>query len=189
MIRRIVLAALAIALGGCATTDPGYRQAHRDGSYRGAYDGGYYAESSDGYGDYYYDRPQLIVNEYYGGYGYPYGGFGFGSPWQFGYGSRFGYDPWFRDPWFGYGWYRPWPRHHHHPPGRVGVAAAIGSNRRDVQAQAGPVSVNDTPRRIDHPYPVRDQQDSPRGRDFDGPSREPRHDARERQLPRNGPRR
>jgi len=125
MIRRIATIVLfALALGGCAT-DPAYRG---DGNYRGAYNDGYYSAPADGYGDYYYDRPQVVFDAGYYGYGGPYAGygFGFGSPWVFG----FGYDPWFRYPWYGYRyphhWRRPWPPH---------PAVAVDMDRRGIQTQ------------------------------------------------------
>ena len=117
MNRRLLIATLALALGACATNDTAYR--HGDGSYSGAYDGGYYAAAENGYGDYYYDRPQIAYDDYYGCGGF---GYGFGSP-GWGFGARFGYDPWFYGPcgynaWYGFGypwgWYQPWPRHRHH---------------------------------------------------------------------------
>ncbi len=133
MIRRIAMTALlALALVGCATYDSVNREAYRDGSYRGNYDGGYYSAPADGYGDYYYDRPEVVFSAYDAGYfGGPYAGFGFGSAW----GSGFGYDPWFYHPWYGYRypyyWHRPW---HHH-------AVSVGIDGRDVQRpmQAAPV--------------------------------------------------
>ena len=124
---RVLLAAgCALMLGACATSDTAYR--HGDGSYRGPYDGGYYAAAHNGYGDYYYDRPQIVYDEGYACNGF---GYGFGPPgWSFGAG--FGYDPWFGGSCFGsagygfgypYYWYRPWPRHHHHGPPDSGHAA------------------------------------------------------------------
>jgi hypothetical protein len=142
MKRRFLIASmLALALGACASNDSAYR--HGDGSYRGAYNDGYYAAAENGYGDYYYDRPQVVYDGYYG-YGCGALGYGFGAP-GWGFGARFGYDPGFYGPcgynaWYGFGypwgWYQPWPRHHHHdndhdaddPPGgwsgghRVGVS-------------------------------------------------------------------
>jgi hypothetical protein len=118
MIRRLAIASIcALALGGCATYDSGYRQGYADGNDRGSYNDGYYVAPENGYGDYYYDRPQVVADEYWD-YGYPYSGFGYGFgyfPGNFGFGfnSGFGYSPW-----YGYGypyyWYRPGPRHHHH---------------------------------------------------------------------------
>lgn len=144
MIRRLAIpAALALALGACATYDSGYSNRSgyysSDGYYRGsgyddgnydAYSGdGYYSPGSDGYGDYYYDRPQVIYNDsyssYYGGpyygngygygsYGFGYGlsyfphngfGIGFGSGYYGGY--PYGYSPWYP----GY-YYNGHHRHH-----------------------------------------------------------------------------
>lgn len=103
MIRPFVIASIvALALSACATSGSGYRQ---------GYNGGYYAAAGNGYGDYYYDRPQVVVDDYFG-YGYPYSGFGYGFnyfPGSFG----FGYYPW-HGYGYPYGWYQPWPRHHHH---------------------------------------------------------------------------
>jgi hypothetical protein len=115
MIRRIFLtAAFAFVLGGCATDS-----VYHDGSYGGHYDGGYYSAPADGYGDYYYDRPQVVVDGYPDYFYGPYAGYGFGyASWGF------GYNPWFYRPWWVYG-YHPWWgdhdhdgddwwRHHHH---------------------------------------------------------------------------
>jgi hypothetical protein len=121
MKRGFFVASLVLALAACATNNSAYR--HGDGSYRGAYNDGYYAAAENGYGDYYYDRPQIVYDDY-SGYGYGCGAFGysFGSP-GWGFGARLGYDPWFYGPcgynaWYGFGypwgWYQPWPRHHHH---------------------------------------------------------------------------
>jgi hypothetical protein len=108
MIHRLAIpTTIALLLGACAS-----------------YYSGYYAPGHAGYGDYYYDNPQIIVDEYCGGgpywggyydYGYPSYGFGYGLGYfpgdcfgsQFGYGPGFygGYYPW----WYG-GYYR---RHHH----------------------------------------------------------------------------
>lgn len=122
LLRSAIAAAWVLALGACASTGTtSYR--HADGDYQGAYDGAYYAPAHDGYGDYYYDRPQIVDD---GGYGCGAFGYGFGAPgWSFGMG--YGYDPWLDSPcgfgaWYGmgypWGWYRPWPRHRHHggPP-------------------------------------------------------------------------
>jgi len=130
MIRRIAMtAAFALALGGCATDS-----AHRDGSYGGNYDGGYYSAPSDGYGDYYYDRPEVVIDYGAGYFGGPYVGygFGFGPPWAFG----FGYNPWFYRPWWGDGdgdaddwhhrWHKPGPHHHADP---------VDLSRHNVQVQ------------------------------------------------------
>ena len=80
MICRIaILAAFALAASGCATYDDAYNQGYRTG-------GTYYA-AANGYGDYYYDRPEVVFNDYGpGGYG--------------GYGYGFGYDPWFYNQWY-----------------------------------------------------------------------------------------
>ena len=60
-----------LAGSGCATYQAGYA----DGSYTGAYDGGFYASARSGYGDYYYDRPQVVYEDYgsYSGFGFGYG--------------------------------------------------------------------------------------------------------------------
>jgi len=111
MIRRFaVTAAVALALGGCATNEAAYNQGYRDGSQTA---GGYHAASADGGGDYYYGQSEGVAYEfdgaYFGGACLDYG-FGFGPPGPFGCG--FGYAPWFFGPWFAYGWHGPW-RHHH----------------------------------------------------------------------------
>lgn len=103
MNRLALSVAFALMLGGCASYDSNYA-------------GGYYAPGHDGYGDYYYDNPQVIVDEYYapywgwGGY-FPYDGFGFqpgfGSGWYGGY--PYGY----YDPWSFYGWYDYRYQHRH----------------------------------------------------------------------------
>ena len=61
MIRRIsLLAAIAVALAGCATTNSvGYA----DGNYQGANNGGYYAAAQGGSGDYYFAPLQIVVNQ------------------------------------------------------------------------------------------------------------------------------
>lgn len=100
MTRILILLAAAFALAGCATYDSAYYG--RAPIYR---DGGYYYPQYDGYGDYYYGRPETIVREYgYGGW--PYYGHGYG---YYGGGYRYGYDPW---GWGGWGW----PYHRRHPP-------------------------------------------------------------------------
>ena len=152
--RLVIAAALAFALGACASNDTAYR--HGDGSYRGAYNDGYYAAAENGYGDYYYDRPQVVYDD---GYVCNGSGYGFGSP-GWGFGARFGYDPWFDGPcgysawsgsgYFGYPYYgyRPWPRHHHHdndhdaddpPGGGLGslVIHPFNASRNRVATHAG----------------------------------------------------
>jgi hypothetical protein len=120
MIRRIAIIA-TLALGGCASYQSAYDQGYRDGNYRGNYDGGYYAAAVDGSGDYYYDRPELVVNGYGGGYFYGSCadvGFGVAGPFGYGFGCGpgFGYDPWFFGAWYPYHhWHRPWPGHPHPP--------------------------------------------------------------------------
>ena len=130
MIRRLaILAALALMLGACATYNSGYAErGGRDGYYNSdAYSSGdgYYAAGHDGYGDYYYDNPQVVIDEHYGSYGggysdYGYSPFGFGYGWGYpynGFGLQFGFGP----GWYGgypYGYYAPWYgwgdyRHHH----------------------------------------------------------------------------
>ncbi len=169
-----VVFVLAVALNGCATYDSGYRSVHADGNYRGNYDGGYYAAASEGSGDYYYDRPEVEFNDFYGGYGYPYAGFGYGVgyfPGQFGFG--FGYSPWFYQPWYGYGY----PRHHwhrRHGESIYGGAAAVnmGENHQRWQMQPGARPANDYDR------PARDANRESRERNFDrasphGPHHQP----------------
>jgi hypothetical protein len=148
MIRRLAIASIcALALGSCASYDSGYRHGYADGNYRGSYNDGYYAAAENGYGDYYYDRPQVVMDEY-GSFGY---GFGY-SPgyYGFGFGSGFGYNPW-----YGYGypyyWYQPWPRHHHHdndhdaddpPPGGWSVGGHAGiAHAQAMTALGGPSGV------------------------------------------------
>jgi hypothetical protein len=135
MIRRLAIASIvALVLGGCATYDSGYRHGYGDGSYRGDYNDGYYAAAENGYGDYYYDRPQIVWNEPYG-YGYPWSGFGYG------FSLRYGYDPWYGYG-YPYGGYRPWPRHNHNdhdaddPPGGWSNNHHVGGVR--AQAVASP---------------------------------------------------
>lgn len=143
MIRRLAIpAALALALGACATYDSAYYdRGHNDGylgsyyssdgSYRGngyddgnygSYDGdGYYSPGADGYGDYYYDRPQVSYYDYGSAFGYGYGSYGFGygqsyfpNDWfglQFGSGYYGGYPYGFYNPWYP-GYY--YGNHHHH---------------------------------------------------------------------------
>jgi len=131
MIRRIVLiAAFALALGGCATYDTGYSQGYRDAAH-GAYSGGYYApppgQGQDNDPNYdpndYGGRPQVVANGYddgyfdgqYPGYGYAYV-YGEPGPWGYDFWPGFGYDPWFYGPWIGFGWYGgPWHGHHGPP--------------------------------------------------------------------------
>ncbi len=198
MIRRIVVAAFALALGGCAIYDSNYRPASADGSYRGNYDGGFYAAPAGGYGDYYYDRPEVVVNEFYGGYGYPYTGFGYGFgyfPGRFGFGV--GYDPWYYRPWYGYGdpygWHRRWPHHHAVPTNTRVTAVGVGQMHgvqmqsvaapgKDVGAAArGTDRIPRNPRRGDGD--VRYQRDPIRSvaptreRNFDGAPRAPRHES------------
>ncbi len=199
LMRRIVIAALfALALDGCATNDTGYRHSYADGSYRGRYDDGYYAASADGYGDYYYDRPQVVINDYssgfYGGYGY---GFGF-YPGRFGFGARFGYDPWLYNPWYGYGypygWYRPWPRHHQVVPLRGDAMATHAGDRQGVQLQSVRGSVNNSGRRVDDGSRTRDlrrgddgsyRRSPMHGRNFENEPRERNHESSGRQPPRD----
>jgi hypothetical protein len=102
MIHRLAItAALASILGACATTNPGY-----------------YAPGHDGYGDYYYDNPQVIVDEHYAPYWGGYYGFGYGLGYFPGdcFGFQYGYAPGFcggyYDPWW-YGGYYHYRRHHH----------------------------------------------------------------------------
>ena len=104
MIRRFAIpTTLALLLGACAS-----------------YDSGYYAPGHAGYGDYYYDNPQVIVDEHYPYWG-GYYGFGFFGPgYGLGYfpgdcfGFPYGYAPGFcdgfYDPWWYVGYYH---RHHH----------------------------------------------------------------------------
>jgi hypothetical protein len=126
MIRRLAIStALASMLGACATTHSGY-----------------YTPGHDGYGDYYYDNPQVIVDEHYapywdGPYWGGYYGFGYGLGYfpgdcfgfQYGYASGFcGY----YDPWLYGGYYR----HHHHGHGHDPHDNAFARNdgtRREVQ--------------------------------------------------------
>ena len=123
MIRRLAIpAAFALTLGACATYDSGYAdRAGRDGySSSDAYSSGdgYYAAGHDGYGDYYYDNPQLIVDQHYGS---SWGGYyNFGYP-SYGYDYGGGYFPYngFGPGWSGgypYGYYAPWYgyQHQHH---------------------------------------------------------------------------
>ena len=130
MIRRIALTtAFVLALGGCATYDSANHAAYRDGGYGGNYDGGYYSAPADGYGDYYYDRPEVVV-DYGAGFGGPYASYGFGfgyAPWGF------GYDPWFYRPWWGDGDGDADDWHHHRPGHRPGPnhhALPVGIDRR-----------------------------------------------------------
>lgn len=178
MIRRIGIAAIfLLALGGCASYDPG-AYGHRDGSYRGGYNDGYYAVAADGYGDYYYDRPEVVVNDfgtgYYGAgyYGYPYFGFGYGPR------SRFGYDPWFYNPWYGYGysqaWYRPWPHNHRRgndhdaddmPGGRLSTGMNPQQRFSAAPANESGVRMRDPERILREPRrELRDDQPRPRQR-------------------------
>ncbi len=123
MIRRLAIALIfALTLGGCASYDAGYRHGYADAHHRGAYNDGYDTTAEVGYGDASYGRP-LFMWDAYDGYGYPCSGFSYGFGYfpgrdGFGFDSRFGYDPWSCNPWYGYGypfgWYQPWPRHHHH---------------------------------------------------------------------------
>ncbi len=154
MIRRLAIASItALALGSCASYDSSYRHGYADGIDRGSYNDGYYAAVENGYGDYYYDRSQIVWNAY-GGYGYRCPGFGYGfgyfpGSYGYGFGSRYDCDPWNYSPWYGYGypwgWYRPWPRHHHHndndhdaddPPGGWSGGNRIGGVR--MQAVTAP---------------------------------------------------
>nr|AIW81407.1 hypothetical protein [uncultured bacterium TB350_p] len=110
MIRKILIAAAAVALlGGCAT---GY--GYSDGGYDayGDYYRGYGGGSSVGYGGYGYG------SGYYGGIGYynAYGG-------NYGYGGGYGYGyPWYSRPswyaWPGYGYHVDRPHRPHRPPGQ-----------------------------------------------------------------------
>jgi hypothetical protein len=148
--RTAALAVLAIALGGCATYGPGY---YADGTYAGPYNGGYYSAPAAGYGDYYYDYPQVSYQypDYYYG---PYGGFGYGySPWW-----GFGYNPWFfgacrgdcdgdRDDW--------WHHHHHHWTGQEAWQHAV-STGHDQHAGMAPRGSSDRhvqPRWMHRPTP------------------------------------
>jgi len=99
----IFICTSALLLAGCATTD----------GTRGAYDDGHYVAAHDGFGDYYYDQPQIVASydPWYHGYGFGWYGAGYG-PWGFG-----GWGPWF----YGPPWY--W-HHHHHSWYATGVAAA-----------------------------------------------------------------
>ena len=108
-------AALTLVLAGCATVPSGYS----DGAYTGSYNGGYYAAAHDGQGDYYYDRPEVVYDDYSGfspGFGFGYAAFGWG----------WGFDPWFYRPWWGH---RRWcdrdhdHDHDHHGPWPHAVAA------------------------------------------------------------------
>lgn len=105
-LRPIVLAALALLLAGCATYDGGYyreRHVYRDGSYYERYD--------DGYGDYYYGRPDYGPRtSIWLGYGDPYW-FGGYSYW---YGPGWGYYRYPYPSWrYGHSWpyYPRWPSH------------------------------------------------------------------------------
>ncbi len=122
---RIVAIALGAALlAGCATTET-----HGGGQAANAAGDGYYVAAHDGYGDYWYNDPQVMANYGQWGFGYGYGWYGPGfSPWGF------GYSPWFYGPpW----WY--WHHHHHHD-GHVAdvVAAAPGFHRNAAQQHDRP---------------------------------------------------
>ncbi len=127
------LIALSLAVTGCATTAPA---GYADGSYAGPYDGGYYAAAHNGYGDYYYDRPEVVYDDYgfYPGFGF---GFGYGyGPWGF------GYNPWYYrpgwGPWWGWG---GWHHHHHHWDGHAWphvAHAGAAPQRMPVQARSAP---------------------------------------------------
>ena len=126
MIRRLAIStALASMLGACASTNSGY-----------------YTPSHDGYGDYYYDNPQVIVDEhvapywdspYWGGYY----GFGYGLGYFPGdcFGFQYGYAPGFcgstYDPWLYGGYYR----HHHHGHGPHDNAFVRNDGTRHEVAQ------------------------------------------------------
>lgn len=129
MIRRLAIAAaLALTLGACASYPSGYGRdgyshADGDGYYGGSYytgngysrDGsssdGYYAAGADGYGDYYYNDPQVILDDRYGygygGYGDPFYGFGYGSFPYNGFGVQLGFGPGYYGG-YPYGYYNPW---------------------------------------------------------------------------------
>jgi hypothetical protein len=130
MLRTLIVLA-ALALSGCASYGPSYRD-ERAPVYR---DGSYYSPSASGYGDYYYAPEYRYYDSYYDdygyGWGYPYGyGYGashfcsfryrpcgYGSYWGPGFGlslffgrgwSRWN-DPWYSWPYYG-GWYGGWQR-------------------------------------------------------------------------------
>lgn len=112
-----VASLLALALAGCATTDPGLS----GGRPAVAVDGGYYVAADESQGDYYYGRPEV---EYYADdpwYGSSFGPYGFGfSSWGFGYGPWFGPPPWWWG-WHHHGWHHHWdhgPVIVHGPTGR-----------------------------------------------------------------------
>jgi hypothetical protein len=108
--RSAVIAAVALALGSCATYDAAYSQGYHDGSQTA---GGNHAASADASGDYYDGASEGVAYDYdrayFGGACLDYG-VGFEPPGPFGCG--FAYAPWFFGPWFAYGWHGPW-RHHH----------------------------------------------------------------------------
>lgn len=147
MIRRLAVASIAmLALASCASYDSSYRHGYGDGSYRGSYNDGYYAAPENGYGDYYYDRPQVVVDDYFG-YGYPYSGFGYGFGYSSGgFGSNwpFSYDPWSYNRWYGYGypygWYRPQPHHDYNDHDADDFPGGWSGNRHGGQIQSQTVT-------------------------------------------------
>ncbi len=182
--RVLIAAALVLALGACATNGTAYR--HADGDYSGVYDDGYYAAAGNGHGDYYYDRPQYVYDDYYG-YGAGCYRFGYGFvPRGWSFGARFGYDPWFDgfcgyNAWYGfgpygypYGWYGPWPHHRHHDAddGRFGALIVRALGAQDHPA----VMHTTTAPRNTHASPAV----APRDRAATGFERTPRMDASDR---------
>lgn len=100
--------ALALGLGGCASTSSNYRADYRDGSY--------YSPADAGYGDYYY-APEPRYDYYYDHsyfYGSPFWRDPFLYPYyRFGFNTYYGwYDP-FWGPYAYYPWWYDHPRHHH----------------------------------------------------------------------------
>lgn len=94
--RTLAMAGVLLALTGCVTPAPYYRETHQEVVYR---DGHYYATGNDRDGDYYYGREQPRYRYYdsYGGYGSGYWGLGryggcgyYGSCYGHGYGG-YGY--------------------------------------------------------------------------------------------------
>jgi hypothetical protein len=132
--KRITWMAMALLLGGCASSGMHQGMVYRDGSW--------YAPGVDGGGDYYTG----VEPRHSGAYDWPwawsvgftpYGGY---CPVQYRYCTSF-----WADPWYGYGFYRPhivawqpWRGHRRHAPG-----SALDHEPESPLAERGPRSPRD----------------------------------------------
>jgi hypothetical protein len=134
--------ALALGLGGCASTSSNYRADARDGSY--------YSPADAGYGDYYY-APEPRYDYYYD-HSYFYGSPFWHDPFLYPY-YRFGFNTYYGwyDPFWGPYAYYPWQERPRHDD-----ANADDADDDDVSSPSGEVAIEDeNPRAIDGAGPRR----------------------------------